>query len=87
MPFLNVSVMVVSAPKPKTDLIYALQIHTDLHQSVALTRDPKIIVWGGTWNVNSIEIVSKNNLRSIREKVNGAVDIFINDYLAVNPKK
>ena len=42
---------------------------------------------GTIWNTEGIGSVETDNIRKIRDSVDGMVDRFINDYLAANPKK
>ena len=62
-------------------------ISVELNQEVRLVRDPKIIVDATTWSTDSVGIADVNNIRDIRRRVGDRVDVFINAYLAMNPKK
>jgi hypothetical protein len=55
---------------------------------VRLDRDPSIKIFAATtWDVAELGTVGRVNLRSIRERIKDLVDMFINAYLSVNPKK
>jgi hypothetical protein len=57
-------------------------------QLVSLVRAPDIRVVGTTWSRGFVGRVWEQELiRTLRDTVSDLVDEFINDYLAVNPKK
>jgi len=55
-----------------------------IHQIVNLPRDPTVTLYGATWEKGSMGI--NTNLMIIRESIKQDLDIFINDYLSVNPR-
>jgi len=59
-------------------------VDCELHQYVILARDESIKTTAATWNTGSAGISS---LEHVRDHIKDLVDIFINDYLSVNPKK
>ena len=68
--------------------LYAFHISVELNQLVYLNRNPDIIVFARTWrSAGSIGTAGRNNVANLRNFVKDQVDIFINDYLAVNPKE
>jgi hypothetical protein len=58
-----------------------------LKQSVFLARDPTKWCVATTWSTGSTGSAGFNKIEFIRQFVKDHVDTFINDYLAVNPKK
>lgn len=61
-------------------------IHIQLEQSVYLKRATKTEITATTWSNGSIGFVGLGKMREIRDSIKDMVDIFINDYLSVNPK-
>jgi hypothetical protein len=52
------------------------------------TRNPTIMIMGAkVWANGSIGSVGKGKIGQIREVVEDHVKVFINDYLAANPKE
>ncbi|MGA2267560.1 MAG: hypothetical protein ABSH44_03720 [Bryobacteraceae bacterium] len=81
-PYLYIVVLTFRGPQ------YNYSIGVELCQSVRLERDPSIQIFGATtWSVAGIGGVSRNNPRAIRDDIKDYVDMFINAYLSVNPKK
>jgi hypothetical protein len=64
----------------------SFNISLELVQRVALFRNPYFARLAPTWNTGSVGTVGASNLRNIYDSVKDMVDIFINDYLSVNPK-
>ena len=65
---------------------YSFNISLELVQRVASFRNPYFARLAPTWNTGSVGTVGASNLRNIYDSVKDMVDIFINDYLSVNPK-
>ena len=65
---------------------YSFNISVELVQRVALFRNPYFARSAPTWNTGSVGTVGASNLRNIYDSVKDTVDIFINDYLSVNPR-
>jgi hypothetical protein len=61
-------------------------IHIQLEQNVYLKRDTKTEITATTWSNGSIGVVGLAKIIGIRDSIKDMVDIFINDYLSVNPK-
>jgi hypothetical protein len=79
--YMNITTMPVSNLS-----LYVFSILVELYQDVRLERDPSIVVMGAsTWSKHYLGAVGKNNLGQVRSRVDNLVDMFINDYLAVNP--
>lgn len=79
----------VIVPTHKTDIgLYAVSIRVKFRQSVTLVRQPNSpSVLAGTYETNTyIGVIGTKRLRELRDRVADQVDIFINDYLAENPK-
>jgi hypothetical protein len=55
-------------------------------EEATLVRNPKIRDLVTTWNKGMTGFASINVSRNIRQNVGDVIDLFINDYLAVNPK-
>jgi hypothetical protein len=72
-----------------TGALYAYVINVQLLQDIRLDRDPSIrIIDTATWSVAGFGTVLRNNLRNvIRDTIKDRVDIFLNAYLSVNPRK
>lgn len=68
--------------------VHAFSIRVKLRQEVKLVRQPNFrTVLAGTYETNGyVGTVGSSNLRNLREAVADEVDVFINDYLAENPK-
>jgi hypothetical protein len=79
-------VCVIVDIRPESSLVVS-GITLELREAVLLIRDQTKLCMGGTWWTASTGSVGLNNIKTIREGVKDNVDKFINDYLAVNPKK
>jgi hypothetical protein len=64
---------------------YMYHITVEFKQYVTLVRSPSVQVFGTTWSTEHMGYTPE--LRDIRDKMKGCVDIFINGYLSVNPRK
>ena len=81
-PILHINVSTVGGP------VYAYFITVELCQHVRLDRDPSIRIFDAvTWSVGAVGTIGRSNLRDIRNSIRDHVDMFINAYLSVNPKK
>jgi len=60
-------------------------ITLEFKQYVTLVRSPSAQAYGATWSTGYMGY--NPQLRDIRDKMKDRVDIFINAYLSVNPKK
>jgi hypothetical protein len=65
--------------------LYSYDVSVQLKQWVTLANGSH--TYAGTWGDGSIGIVGTDKLRTIRDSVKDVVDAFINDWLAVNPKR
>lgn len=79
--------VLVTTHKNKIGL-HAFSIRVKLRQAVTLVRQPNSPpVLAGTYETNGyVGTIGSGRLRELREAVADEVDIFINDYLAENPK-
>jgi len=84
LPYLHVSVTPLI--NEKFDLA-AVSILIELNELAFLVRSPTTCVRCTTWRENSVWLVGLNRLSEVRDKVEDLVDVFINDYLAANPKE
>jgi hypothetical protein len=66
--------------------IAIFSISLELHQEILLVRDSTKDCLATTWHKGATGGAGINNIQFIREHVKDLVDMFINDYLAVNPK-
>ena len=81
-PYLYVS---VSALK-KSNGLYAYSIEVCLNQLVTLLRNQNIQEFAETWETREVGAVGKNQLVSVQKSVATHVNLFIRDYLSVNPR-
>jgi len=85
IPLLGISVGVVRVEdKPAT----AAEIRVQLRETVLLLREPKrICMVACTWQRGGVVHVGLDRIKDIRGIVKDFVNMFINDYLAANPKE
>jgi hypothetical protein len=85
LPRLHVSVHDTYA---KSQAIFGYHINLDLLPEVIPLRQPETgVFWAETWAAFSNGLISEGIARTkIREVTSGLVDLFLNDYLAANPK-
>jgi hypothetical protein len=62
----------------------AYSIRLELNEMVSLARSLKVI--GTIWERGATGMVGVDKIGGLRSSVGDQVDIFINDYLAANPK-
>lgn len=77
--YLNVQVMKLLSSR---DYIYHISVCLKEHVLPVRNGD---IIWGATWQGSGFFGIT-HNLTDIRQCAKDMVDIFINDYLAANPK-
>lgn len=66
----------------------ANSITVELKQVVFLMRNPKILILATTWSKSMTGYAGETVfVSSMRQDVSDLVDIFLNDYLAANPKE
>ncbi len=69
-----------SVKSNKTDL-YAVSLRIELRQAVTLLRKPDEKYYGAaTWSLSNIGILSKDNLKQIRNFIDKMICRFISDY-------
>lgn len=61
-------------------------IEFKLKQSVRLERRPSVVMWLPTWEARMWGGDDQSTEEVVKKTLNGFLDSFINDYLAVNPK-
>ncbi len=68
---------------------FVYNILVELLQKVRLVRMPDLVHTGTTWSKGSKGHVRLNGMpeQVIRNRIKDLVDLFLNDYLSVNPKK
>lgn len=89
-PFLYVNVSTVKTPETLGGLLgglYGYSISVELREKVILARNRSIETYAATWSKGVVGTVGADKLRSVREGVGDLVDEFINDYLAMNPRR
>jgi len=88
MPFLWIGTTVVIMKGPAAG-IAVVGLNVQFGQDVFLARHPSTYCLGATtWSKALTATVGTNNLvKLVREKIRDYVNIFINDYLAANPKE
>ena len=66
---------------------FAIGIECQVHETVILARDPSIQRIATTWQrSHSGAVESANLVSAVREQVKDITEMFINDYLSVNPR-
>jgi len=79
--------LMVTSLRVSPDLsLYAVSFTFELQEKVILARNEHHSLFAPTWEKRMISIASPGGRRSIQDRVDDLVDIFINDYLAANPK-
>lgn len=63
---------------------YSMELR--FHQNASLTRNPDITLSISTWNRSVIGNERGNRIPLLRDKINEMLMLFINDYLAANPR-
>jgi hypothetical protein len=64
---------------------YHYNIGLELQQDVILVRNPSVTTRGPTWSTGGLG--GSSDIQVLRDVIKDNVDIFINAYLSVNPKK
>ncbi len=82
-PFLYINVNPVIVEKVG---VSAVNILVKLNEVVSLERNPSVITIATMWQEDKTLLLGLNRLDKLREYVRDLVDMFINDYLAANPK-
>jgi hypothetical protein len=78
--------LAVAARKSEAVKGYTVSVLLGMIERVILDRDRNRIIDGMTWKDMSFGIIGFRSVRSIYDLASDAADIFINDYLAANPK-
>jgi hypothetical protein len=66
---------------------YNVSVLLGVIERVILERDRRRIIEAMTWKDTSFGLIEFRSVRNIYDLVSDAADVFINDYLAANPKK
>ncbi len=64
--------------------LYACDVHAEVIQAVALTRDPQILTPATTWTSTTVGIVGASNVGQLTDTVAKIADEFVRDYKSVN---
>ncbi|MGQ9636708.1 MAG: hypothetical protein ACUVT6_02820 [Thermodesulfobacteriota bacterium] len=75
----------VNISKTESNL-YPYTIDVMLIQKVSLVRDPNRITYAITWSTGGVGSITKSIVSQLRDNVAEVVDIFIQRFLAENPK-
>ena len=79
------AIFYVSLASVKNDKgMYACDVHAEVIQAAALTRDPHILTPATTWTSTTVGIVGASNVRQLNDTVRKLADEFVRDYLSVN---
>ncbi len=77
----------VNVNSNKSELgFYSFSITIELNQLVLLIRDLDTIFTACTWSTKTVGFAGVEKVGQIRDYIKDDVDLFINDYLFVNPK-
>lgn len=80
--------VVVGSQKIQESPILVFDLDVKFIQSTFLERNPKILVSGTTWNRGKIGYAGDLRfVNLVRQGIDDLVDMFLNDYLAANPKE
>lgn len=84
-PYLYVN---VEAVKHADLRVYGYIIDVELRQAARVVQNPDIVVFADTWSIHSIGTVDAPELRAhLAVKLRAHVDLFIDAYLAMNPRR
>jgi hypothetical protein len=75
----------VNSFKQRPQGLFIYNIYCELGQNVFLERNHSIKIFATTWR--EIGWLGIGDIKDIREAIKERIDIFINAYLSVNPKK
>lgn len=82
------AIFYVSITSVKSDTgLYACNVHAEVIQAAALSRDPSILTPATTWTSGTVGIVGASNVKQLNETVAGLADEFVRDFLSVNSKQ
>ena len=82
------AIFYVSITSVKNDAgLYACNVHAEVIQAAALTRDPKILTPATTWTSGTVGIVGASNVKQLNGTVADIADEFVKDFLSVNSKQ
>ena len=63
-----------------------ISLNVELYQVVLLIRDLDTIFTACTWSIKTVGFAGVEKVGQIRDFIKDDMDLFINDYLFVNPK-
>jgi len=73
--------------KTSNTSLYHANLEIQLIQNVLLERDQSMSCSAATWSISGVASGGKDKIQTVRDFIKDNMDEFINDYLAVNPKK
>jgi len=65
----------------------SISIRVEFKQAVRLERDPTLSTMATTWDAGGVASYGVRRLREIVNYIGDFVDQFVNDFLAMNPKR
>ena len=88
IPLLYVRPHIISIT-PRTTKIYASIISIKLQEKATIKRNNQLVYLVSVWDEGVLAVYNtkEDTLKGINKSLNIIIDIFLNDYLAVNPKK
>jgi len=84
-PYLYVNVNVNFAKGEEEVCSYSIDIA--IIQNVTLARNPKQTSYAITWSTGGVGMIGKKSLRELKESVDEIVEIFVQAFFSVNPKR
>lgn len=82
------AIFYVSLASVKNDKgLYACDVHAEVIQAAALTRDPHILTPATTWTSTTVGIVGAANVTQLNDTVGKLADEFVRDYQSVNSRQ
>lgn len=85
---LYVTMHAIQSDQPRGHL-YAYSVDVEVMQMVTHVRDRDVPRWAVTWSANKLIAMFGGTAfaANVRERVGDRVDVFVNAYLAANPKR
>jgi hypothetical protein len=79
--------LVITVPMDERNSSVSLTTKVELLQMVRLSRDLSIETHAVTWSRQGSVYAPKPRDSTVRQQIGGLIDLFIQDYLSVNPKQ
>ena len=84
-PYLYVNININFAKGEEEVCSYSIDIA--LIQNVTLVRNPKQTSYAVTWSTGGVGMIGKKSLGELKESVDEIVEIFVQAFFSVNPKR